>query len=62
MPDPSTRTAQKRYTVRNTYSLEEWMDQAIIAAARKTGQTQADVVRKCLEHGLAELYGQRRPR
>lgn len=61
VPDPSTRSA-KKYTVRNTYSLEAWMDQAIIEAARKEGITQSEVVRECLEHGLSELYGMTRRR
>jgi predicted DNA-binding protein len=61
VPDPTTRAIGRKYTVRNTYGIEQWMDQAIITAAHKTGQTQADVVRACLEHGLNELYGQRKP-
>lgn len=57
MPDPSTRRAVNRYPVRNTYSLETWMDDAIIQAALQNGVTQADVVRACIETGLGELYG-----
>lgn len=60
MPDASTRSSRK-YPVRNTYSLETWMDDAIIAAALERGVTQADVVRECIAHGLRELYGLPRP-
>lgn len=61
MPDPSTRASMRRYTVRNTYSLEAWMDDAIIAAAREHGLTQSHVVRECLARGLRELFGLTRP-
>jgi hypothetical protein len=61
MPDASTRSSRK-YPVRNTYSLEAWMDDAIIAAALARGITQADVVRECLEYGLGELYNVGRSR
>lgn len=45
-----------------TYSLEEWMDDAIARVADESeGLTQADVARACLEHGLAALYGIERP-
>ena len=50
VPDASTRSSRK-YPVRNTYSLETWMDDAIITAALNHGVTQADVVRECLEYG-----------
>jgi hypothetical protein len=56
VPDASTRSS-KKYPIRNTYSLETWMDDAIIAVALKRGITQSDVVRECITYGLRELYG-----
>lgn len=65
MPKPDTRGNRKTgltYTRRMTYSLEEWMDDAIARVADESeGLTQADVARACLEHGLAALYGIERP-
>jgi hypothetical protein len=59
VPDASTRSSRK-YPIRNTYSLETWMDDAIIAAALKHGVTQADVVRECLAYGLVHRFGVKR--
>jgi hypothetical protein len=65
MPDEfttaSTRRNEQRYSVRKTYSLEAWMDHAIVGAALTHRITQSDVVRECLEYGLAERFNSPRP-
>jgi hypothetical protein len=56
MPDPSTRKPARR-TVRKSVTMPDWIEQAIITAAHRSGATQAEIVNDCLEIGLLYGYG-----